>query len=119
MVDNASVKGSCLCGSVQVEIPDVSNVLRKMTCHCIHCQKGAGGPFQTNAVFRTRDVKTVDKEGRVVEFEIQKTETHSGFPKEKWFCSVSGPFWLSLVIFWPRNPNLPNRFAAVLSSSSL
>jgi hypothetical protein len=85
----SSLTGSCICGSVVVEILGANKVMRKMACHCTHCQKGAGGPYQTNALFRREHVRVEDVGGKLVKYVFPGWDVASGFPKEKWFCSVS------------------------------
>jgi hypothetical protein len=81
--------GSCICGAVSIKVKDASTVIRTMSCHCKHCQKGAGGPFQVNALFRQENI-VIDDMGKVLKkYLFLGNDVASGFPKEKWFCSVS------------------------------
>lgn len=64
-------------------------MIRTMSCHCRHCQKGAGGPFQTNALFKVEDVEVVDARKALRRYLFPGNDVASGFSKEKWFCSVS------------------------------
>lgn len=68
-----------------------------MSCHCTHCQKGAGGPYQTNAVFKSTDVHIRDDDSKLAKYIFPADVVSSGYPKEKWFCSVSSRF--------PNNPS--------------
>lgn len=96
MTSSLELTGACLCKAITVEIPDAFRALRTMCCHCLHCQKAAGGPCQTNAVFESTDVKIRDQEHKLTRYVFAAEEICSGFPKEKCFCSVSAQHRL-----WP------------------
>lgn len=85
--DNES-RGSCICGAVSIKINCCDDVIRTMSCHCTHCQKGAGGPFQTNAIFNREDIQVIDPGKALKSYLFPGSDVASGFPKEKWFCSV-------------------------------
>jgi hypothetical protein len=82
-------RGSCVCGAVSIKIDCSLSVIRAMSCHCRHCQKGAGGPFQTNALFNKEDIQVIDLGKALKSYLFPGDDVASGFPKEKWFCSVS------------------------------
>lgn len=69
--------GQCLCGAVRYEAEDVENKVG--VCHCIMCQRWAGGPFVTT---------TADK----VTFQGEKnlTRYQSSDWAERGFCRVCG-----------------------------
>lgn len=89
MTSDSKITGSCVCKSVSITISHPSKVLRTMACHCLHCQKGAGGPCQTNAVFDTEDVVVQDDSAKLAKYLFPSQDVDSGHEKEKWFCSVS------------------------------
>lgn len=54
------VKGSCLCGKVTIDIPQVAEEIT--VCHCHMCQKFFGGPFLSLAGVFPDDFKISGKE---------------------------------------------------------
>ncbi|KAK6385851.1 hypothetical protein LTS17_001423 [Exophiala oligosperma] len=61
-----------------------------MACHCTHCRKGAGGPYQTNAAFRSTDVDIRDEASKLTKYTFPGDDVCSGYSKEKWFCNTCG-----------------------------
>lgn len=56
-----TLTGTCLCKSVKLTIqglPDECEI-----CHCHHCHKNSGGPYQINALFPTSAVSVSDPQG--------------------------------------------------------
>lgn len=47
------VKGSCLCGAVKINIPQIAEEIT--VCHCRMCQKFFGGPFLSLAGVLPKD----------------------------------------------------------------
>lgn len=47
------VKGSCLCGAVKINIPQIAEEIT--VCHCQMCQKFFGGPFLSLAGVLPKD----------------------------------------------------------------
>jgi hypothetical protein len=91
--------GGCLCGAISIKIKNTSRVIRTMACHCRHCQKGAGGPCQVNALFKKDDVEVLDAGSALRRYLFPGEDVASGVQKEKWFCSVSSRnFWLDSTI---------------------
>ena len=87
-ITSTESRGRCLCGAVSIKIGHCESVLRTMACHCTHCQKGAGGPFQTNAVFHKDDIQIIDPGQALKTYSFPGTDVTSGSPKEKCFCGV-------------------------------
>ncbi|KAI8144077.1 Mss4-like protein [Fennellomyces sp. T-0311] len=80
--------GSCLCGSIKVKLN--GEPIKAMTCHCVDCQKSAGGPFQSNAIYNTSAVELEDPNNYAKLYIVPKTQTGSGYEKQKWFCGNCG-----------------------------
>jgi len=72
-----SIKGQCLCGSVQFETPSPGHI---DACHCGMCRRWNGGPF-IGADFRE-------------EITLLKTDTLTWYDSSDWaqrgFCSTCG-----------------------------
>jgi len=79
-------RGSCLCGGISFTM--ASPPIEVGNCFCPDCQKNAGGPFQTNAIFAANDMAVHDPEKLETFFVV--TKTASGQPKEKHFCKRCG-----------------------------
>ncbi|KAH7323192.1 Mss4-like protein [Stachybotrys elegans] len=82
----APYTGQCLCGGVSFVISSEPTTI--MSCHCNHCQKGAGGVSQTIAKFSSADVKITAPDDIISQYTL--TDTGSGNPKQKHFCRVCG-----------------------------
>ncbi|KAI7849796.1 Mss4-like protein [Circinella umbellata] len=85
---STSLNGSCLCGSIKVKLNGAP--IKAMLCHCVDCQKSAGGPYQSNAIFNTSNLELEDPKGYAKMYLVPKEQTGSGFEKQKWFCSNCG-----------------------------
>ncbi len=84
------LKGSCLCGSVHVTINDRELFTRRRghICHCANCRKVSGSFASINLVIDEDKVVFEDRDSTLKEF--IDTETMSGTPLRRWFCSRCG-----------------------------
>ncbi|KAI1611859.1 Mss4-like protein [Exophiala viscosa] len=82
----AAVHGSCLCGGITVEIHGKPDTV--MQCYCDHCQMNASAPFQIVAKYDKSQVIVQTGEDLVKHYIV--TNTASGQPKHKVFCSSCG-----------------------------
>ncbi|KAJ5287583.1 hypothetical protein N7478_003269 [Penicillium angulare] len=82
--------GNCLCGSVKVTIndPDLFTRRRGHICHCANCRKVSGTFAASNLTIEEDKVEIEDREGTLSKF--VDTQTGSGTPLERWFCSRCG-----------------------------
>ena len=90
-MSSTEIKGSCLCGAVSVAVVSGASVQKSQICHCIDCQKGSGGAFQLNAIYKTPDVEVKDDQKHLKRYMVNEG-TFSGKPKEKWFCEVGSTY---------------------------
>ncbi|KAF8537534.1 Mss4-like protein [Trichophaea hybrida] len=86
---SSPITGTCLCGLITFTIAAGVTPLKRMACYCRDCQKNAGGPYQTNAMFNTSEITITDPESHLKIYTITKG-TMSGLPKEKGFCGNCG-----------------------------
>ncbi|KAJ9635520.1 hypothetical protein H2201_003181 [Coniosporium apollinis] len=88
--DLTTLTGTCLCGSIRVTIndPDLFTRRRGHLCHCANCRKVAGSYVAANLLIENDKVEIEDKNGTLKEF--KDTETMSGTPVGRWFCSTCG-----------------------------
>lgn len=84
----STLNASCLCGCIKITLTGIP--IKCMTCHCIDCQKNAGGPYQTNAMFPTSAVNVSDPHGYAKVYTVPGSQVGSGFEKRKWFCGNCG-----------------------------
>lgn len=74
-------KGSCLCGSIKIEITGgIQNIIH---CHCSLCRKASGTAFATNGFVAASAFKIVQGEALLRSFE-------SSPGRKRHFCSVCG-----------------------------
>lgn len=66
----------------------------RFTCYCVDCRKNSGHLGQVLAIFDTSKVEISDPNGYSKEYVI--TNTNSGHPKRKVFCSNCGCTILTL-----------------------
>ena len=75
-----NVKGSCLCGAITIDIPEVNEEIT--VCHCHMCQKFFGGPFLSLAGLFPKD------------FTLNNPEQIQRFMSSEWaergFCKKCG-----------------------------
>ena len=76
-----TVRGSCLCGGVSFEVPDVPNEMR--FCHCASCKKLSGGVGTANVRVPSSSIRILDGEDL-----LQTFEPHEGSAKT--FCLACG-----------------------------
>ncbi|KAJ5407976.1 hypothetical protein N7509_001859 [Penicillium cosmopolitanum] len=82
--------GHCLCGSVNVTIndPDLFTRRRGHLCHCANCRKVSGSFAASNLIIEQDKIQIEDRDSTLAMF--LDTETGSGIPIERWFCSRCG-----------------------------
>jgi hypothetical protein len=80
--------GSCLCGLVKVTLDGPPT--KCAACHCLDCQKSAGGPFQISAIYSTSNVQVLDPENHLKRYTVTGETLESGFEKHKYFCGNCG-----------------------------
>jgi hypothetical protein len=76
-----SLKGSCLCGGVKFEIPDVPSEMR--FCHCASCKKLSGGVGTANVRVPSASIRILDGEDLLQTFQPQEGSA-------KTFCLACG-----------------------------
>ncbi|GME28561.1 putative glutathione-dependent formaldehyde-activating protein [Neofusicoccum parvum] len=81
------ISGHCLCGSVHITIRDKELFTRRRghLCHCANCRKVAGSYVASNLTIEEDKVTIEDRDGTLKEF--VDTQTMSGQPLGRWFCS--------------------------------
>ncbi len=89
------MKGSCLCGSIHVNINDSELFARRRghICHCANCRKVSGSYASINLIIDEGKVEIEDRDGTLKEY-VDK-ETMSGKSVGRWFCSRCGK-WVVL-----------------------
>jgi hypothetical protein len=82
--------GHCLCGSVNVTINDSDLFTRRRghLCHCANCRKVSGSFAASNLIIEQDKIQIEDRDSTLAMF--LDTETGSGIPIERWFCSRCG-----------------------------
>ncbi|CAO3615964.1 unnamed protein product [Mucor fragilis] len=81
-------QGTCICKSIQITLQ--GEPVKAMACHCIDCQKSAGGPFQTCAMYDTQNMTVSDPSNNLKKYVFPKEAAESGYEKHKFFCGVCG-----------------------------
>ncbi|KAI7906186.1 Mss4-like protein [Cokeromyces recurvatus] len=81
-------QGTCLCKSIKVLLdgPPVKTLL----CHCLDCQKSAGAPYQSCAIYPTSRVQVIDPDQSLKYYITPKEKVSSGSEKYIFFCGVCG-----------------------------
>lgn len=84
------LSGTCLCGSVKVTIHDrdLFTKRRGHICHCANCRKVSGSFAASNFIIEEDKVEIEDQENTLTKF--LDTQTMSGTPLERYFCSRCG-----------------------------
>ncbi|BCS20187.1 GFA family protein [Aspergillus puulaauensis] len=87
---NEGLSGTCLCGSVKVTIHDrdLFTKRRGHICHCANCRKVSGSFAASNFIIEEDKVEIEDQENTLTKF--LDTQTMSGTPLERYFCSRCG-----------------------------
>jgi hypothetical protein len=80
--------GSCICDSVKVVVSGAPK--RVFVCHCLDCQKSAGGGFQTSVLYDTDNIQIIDPDNKLTKYVIPGATLGSGFDKHKFFCGACG-----------------------------
>lgn len=81
-------EGGCICKAVRVVIHGEPE--KVFACHCLDCQKSAGGPFQISAVYDTANVEVIDPNNKLKKYVFPGETLSSGFDKYKFFCGDCG-----------------------------
>lgn len=84
------LSGTCLCGSIRVTINDADLFTRRRghICHCANCRKVSGSYAAANLIIEEEKVVVEDRDHTLKEF--VDTQTNSGTPLGRWFCSRCG-----------------------------
>ncbi|KAF9883672.1 hypothetical protein FE257_003056 [Aspergillus nanangensis] len=84
------LSGTCLCGSINVTIndPELFSRPRGHICHCANCRKVAGSYAASNLIIEEDKVAIEDRQGTLKVF--VDTQTGSGNPLQRYFCSQCG-----------------------------
>ncbi|WP_062263030.1 GFA family protein [Endozoicomonas arenosclerae] len=73
--------GSCLCGSIQIELHgSISDIIH---CHCSLCRKSSGTAYVTNGFVEAKDLRVVDTEKQLTFYERVEG-------KKRHFCRKCG-----------------------------
>lgn len=75
------LKGSCLCGTVAIEVPDNFDFIGN--CHCTECRKWTGSAFASGGSVKPDDLAIIKGEDSIVRY--QKSES-----TELAFCGKCG-----------------------------
>lgn len=76
-----SYQGSCLCGSVKLEITGAIDSL--IHCHCSLCRKSTGTAYATNGFVDTKDFKLSKGADNLTSFAFKRG-------RERHFCKTCG-----------------------------
>jgi hypothetical protein len=89
-IKEEGLKGSCLCGSINVTLrdPTMFDEPRSISCHCWNCRKVAGSTMSSNLILEKSQVTIEDKNGTLKMWEDKWTE--SGTVINRFFCSTCG-----------------------------
>jgi hypothetical protein len=91
MTSQDSIKGSCLCQSVQYSI--TGNDKGAVLCHCNNCQKTTGSAFANNYRYTRAQITITSGKDTIKAYE--DSNTLSGNVLTRWFCSNCGsPIYL-------------------------
>jgi hypothetical protein len=80
--------GSCLCSSIKIVLDGAP--IKCAACHCLDCQKSAGGPYQISAIYSTSNVQVLDPQDHLTKYSVPGESLESGFEKHKYFCGKCG-----------------------------
>ena len=86
--NSTQYQGACICKSIHITLQ--GEPVKAVACHCIDCQKSAGGPFQTCAFYDTRNMTVSDPSNNLKNYVFPKETVVSGNEKHKFFCGVCG-----------------------------
>lgn len=82
-MSHASIRGSCLCGSIVFEIDPPFQ--RMMHCHCMRCRKSSGAGHATNIALDPKQFRWIAGEELIQRFDLPTAKSFS-----KWFCGSCG-----------------------------
>ena len=82
-MDQQSITGSCLCGSVRFEIKPPLSGFRY--CHCSRCRKATGSAHAANVFLPEKQFKWLSGEALVKRFDLSGAQRFS-----VWFCAQCG-----------------------------
>lgn len=88
MAEEKVYKGGCLCGAVRIELQGPP--AKVFLCHCVDCQRSAGGGFQTSAIYDTDKIKIIDPDHKLKIHVIPGATLPSGYDKHRNFCADCG-----------------------------
>ncbi|KIK62127.1 hypothetical protein GYMLUDRAFT_42123 [Collybiopsis luxurians FD-317 M1] len=91
-------RGTCLCKSIQFEVK--GDPVHYTVCYCKNCQKASGSGFMMNVWFQ--DENYIMKTGEDVLKVFYDTNTNSGRPLARYFCSNCGS-----NVYLRQSPELP------------
>ncbi|NES96002.1 MAG: GFA family protein [Desertifilum sp. SIO1I2] len=82
-MNQSSIHGGCLCGTVAFEVnPPFQKMLH---CHCSRCRKATGTGHATNLTVEPSQFRWLSGEEAIAQYDLP-TAKHFG----KWFCSHCG-----------------------------
>jgi hypothetical protein len=82
-MNEANVRGSCLCGAVTYE---ASPPFKRMVhCHCSRCRKGTGTGHATNLIADPAGLRWLSGEDVITRYDHPSAKSFG-----KWFCSRCG-----------------------------
>jgi hypothetical protein len=89
-IKEEGLKGTCLCGSINVTLrdPTMFDEPRSINCHCWNCRKVTGSTMSSNLILENSQVTIEDKNGTLKMWEDKWTE--SGAAIKRFFCSTCG-----------------------------
>lgn len=97
---NKKYKGSCLCGSIRVEVSGKPKI--QFVCYCVDCRKGSGHLGQFIGMYDSKQVKiSFQNKSSIKEYIVNFTQ--SGYPKKKQFCEICGTTILTLPMKYDGN----------------
>ncbi|KAF2416558.1 hypothetical protein EJ08DRAFT_99253 [Tothia fuscella] len=91
MTTTTSISGSCLCGTIKYSLKGTDK--GPVLCHCDNCQKTTGSSFANNHRFTRAEITLTEGKDAIKSY--KDTNTISGNPLIRWFCSNCGsPIYL-------------------------
>ncbi len=98
----AALRGSCLCGGVQFEVPETFEA--RTFCHCASCKKLSGGVGTANGRVRGDEVTILEGEELLRTYQPEEGSA-------KTFCSVCGSNLFGGG--WPESDQASMRLSAI------
>ncbi|ETS63190.1 glutathione-dependent formaldehyde-activating gfa [Moesziomyces aphidis] len=85
------LKGSCLCGKVQVSVKDDALPLKPVVCRCTNCQQTAGSPYSLVTIVPEDKVEITGETKASCLYGVDTdTTTTSGNNSKRHFCPECG-----------------------------